>query len=82
MPTLTAAQTLALWLAGMTLFESVCHSMTTLAAGGFSPHPASLAGYPSPLIQWIVTAFMFIAGANFALQVPDGPREPPRAARR
>ncbi len=67
--TLTAAQTLALWLAGMTLFESVCHSMTTLAAGGFSPHPASLAGYPSPLIQWIVTAFMFIAGANFALQV-------------
>ena len=67
--TLTAAQTLALWLAGMTLFESVCHSMTTLAAGGFSPHPASLAGYPSPAIQWIVTAFMFIAGANFALQV-------------
>lgn len=67
--TLTAAQTLALWLAGMTLFESVCHSMTTLAAGGFSPHPSSLAGYPSPLIQWIVTAFMFIAGTNFALQV-------------
>lgn len=67
--TLTAAQTLALWLAGMTLFESVCHSMATLAAGGFSPHPASLAGYPSPVIQWIVTAFMFIAGVNFALQV-------------
>jgi trk system potassium uptake protein len=67
--TLTAAQTLALWLAGMTLFDSVSHSMTTLAAGGFSPHPSSLAGYPSPLIQWIVTAFMFIAGANFALQV-------------
>jgi trk system potassium uptake protein len=66
---LTAAQTLALWLAGMTLFESVCHSMATLAAGGFSPHPASFAGYPSPLIQWIVTAFMFIAGVNFALQV-------------
>jgi trk system potassium uptake protein len=66
---LTAAQTLALWLAGMSLFDSICHSMTTLAAGGFSPHPSSLAGYPSPAIQWIVTVFMFIAGVNFAIQV-------------
>lgn len=67
--TLTAAQTLALWLAGMSLFDAVCHSMTTLAAGGFSPHPNSLAGYPSATIQWIVTVFMFVAGVNFALQV-------------
>jgi trk system potassium uptake protein TrkH len=66
---LTTAQTLALWWAGMTLFDAVCHSMATLAAGGFSPHPNSLAGYPSASIQWIITAFMFIAGVNFALQV-------------
>jgi trk system potassium uptake protein TrkH len=66
---LTVVQTLALWLAGMSLFDSVCHSMTTLAAGGFSPHPASMAGYPSPTIQWITTAFMFVAGVNFALQI-------------
>lgn len=66
---LTAAQTLALWLAGMTLFDAINHSMTTLAAGGFSPHPRSIEGYPSPAIQWIITAFMFFAGINFALQV-------------
>lgn len=66
---LTAAQTTALWLAGMSLYDATCHSMTTLAAGGFSPHPSSLAGYPSPTIQWIVVVFMFIAGVNFALQV-------------
>ena len=66
---LTVMQTLSLWIAGMTLFDAVCHSMTTLAAGGFSPHPSSLAGYPSPAIQWITTAFMFVAGVNFALQV-------------
>ena len=66
---LTLAQTLALWIAGMSLFDSACHAMTTLAAGGFSPHPASLAGYPSPAIQWIITIFMFVAGVNFALQV-------------
>lgn len=52
---------------GMTLFDAVCHSFATLAAGGFSPHPMSLAGY-GPVAQWIVTAFMFLAGVSFALQ--------------
>jgi trk system potassium uptake protein TrkH len=65
---LTAAQVAALWLAGMSLFDAVCHAMATLAAGGFSPHPLSIAGYNSPLIEWIVIVFMFLAGANFALQ--------------
>jgi trk system potassium uptake protein TrkH len=65
---LTAAQVVALMLAGMSLFDAVCHSMSTLAAGGFSPHPMSIAGYGSAAIEWIVAIFMFAAGANFALQ--------------
>lgn len=65
---LTATEVIALLLAGMSLYDAVCHSMSTLAAGGFSPHPQSLAGYDSPAIDWIITIFMFIAGANFALQ--------------
>jgi trk system potassium uptake protein TrkH len=65
---LTLAQTIALWVAGMTLFEAVCHAMATLAAGGFSPHPLSVAGYQSAAIEWIIIVFMFLAGANFALQ--------------
>ena len=65
---LTAAEVAALLTAGMSLFDAVCHSMTTMAAGGFSPHPLSIAGYNSPAIEWIVIAFMFIAGASFALQ--------------
>lgn len=65
---LTAAEVIALMLAGMSLYDAVCHSMTTLAAGGFSPHPQSLAGYDSAAIHWIITSFMFVAGANFALQ--------------
>jgi trk system potassium uptake protein TrkH len=64
---LTGAQTLALVLAGMGLFDAVCNSMATLAAGGFSPNPLSIAGYGSATIDWIVTVFMFIAGANFAV---------------
>lgn len=65
---LTLAEVVILVAAGMSLFDAACHAMTTMAAGGFSPHPLSIAGYDSALIDWIVTAFMFVAGANFALQ--------------
>ena len=65
---LTLAGTIALMLAGMPLFDAVCHAMTTIAAGGFSPNPLSIAGYDSAAIDWVITAFMFAAGANFALQ--------------
>jgi trk system potassium uptake protein TrkH len=65
---LTVVEAVALVLAGMSLYDAVCHAFTTMAAGGFSPHPLSIAGYASPAVDWIVTAFMFAAGANFALQ--------------
>ena len=65
---LTALEALALMAAGLSPFDAVCHAMTTLAAGGFSPHPSSIAGYANPAVEWILIVFMFIAGANFALQ--------------
>ncbi|NOT43241.1 MAG: TrkH family potassium uptake protein [Acidobacteria bacterium] len=65
---LTVLQVLALVMAGMSVFDAACHAMTTLAAGGFSPHPLSIAGYQSATVEWIIVAFMFVAGANFALQ--------------
>lgn len=65
---LSVAEVVALMLAGMSMFDAVCHAFTTLAAGGFSPHPLSIAGYDSAAIDWIITVFMFAAGANFAMQ--------------
>jgi trk system potassium uptake protein TrkH len=64
---LTLAQFVALVLADMPVFDSACHALTTLAAGGFSPHGLSIAGYQNPAAEWIITIFMFAAGANFAL---------------
>jgi len=65
---LTVLETLLLrFFGGMDLFGAVCHSFTTLAAGGFSPHPLSIAGH-SVAAQWIITPFMFLAGASFSLQ--------------
>jgi len=65
---LTLLQTIALWLAGFTLFDAICHAFTTLAAAGFSPNPQSIAGYNNPAAEWVIIVFMFLAGANFALQ--------------
>jgi len=65
---LTAAEFIALWIAGMSPYDAICHAMTTLAAGGFSPNSLSIAGYDSAAVEWIICGFMFLAGANFALQ--------------
>lgn len=64
---LTVAQFIALVLVGMPVFDSACHALTTLAAGGFSPNPLSIAGYANPAAEWVIIFFMFAAGANFAL---------------
>lgn len=65
---LTLLQIMCLALAGMPFFDAVCNTFSTMAAGGFSPHPQSIMGYQSPAITWIVTVFMVLAGTNFALQ--------------
>lgn len=64
---LTIAEIILLVLNGMPLFDATCNSFSTLAAGGFSPHPLSIMGYNNPAAVWIVTIFMFLAGSNFAL---------------
>ena len=64
---LTMACALAYYLAGMTLFDAVGHSFSTVAIGGFSTHDASLGYFDSVAIELIAVLFMFIAGANFSL---------------
>jgi trk system potassium uptake protein TrkH len=74
---LTALQWAALRLAGMNGFEALCHAFTTLATGGFSTRDASIGGFASPAIEWIVIAFMLLAGINFVLlwrALVEGPR--------
>ncbi|WP_052302126.1 TrkH family potassium uptake protein [Desulfobulbus propionicus] len=65
---LTVLEVILLRVAGMPLFDAVCNAFSTLAAGGFSPHPQSIMGYQSASATWIITLFMFLAGGNFALQ--------------
>lgn len=64
---LTVVCTLCFWIAGMSLFDAICHSFSTVAIGGFSTHDASLGYFDSSLINVIAIVFMFLAGMNFAL---------------
>jgi trk system potassium uptake protein TrkH len=50
----------------MNLFEAIAHSLTTMPTGGFSSE-APQAGAFGAASQWTLTAFMAIAGMNFAL---------------
>ncbi|NQY08169.1 MAG: TrkH family potassium uptake protein [Flavobacteriales bacterium] len=63
---LTGLEMLLLWIAGMSPFDAVCHAMTTMATGGFSTQNDSIASF-GPVIQYIITAFMFLAGISFSL---------------
>ena len=64
---MTLIEALALMIAGMSIFDSICHAFTTMPTGGFSTKNASIAYYDNSAIHFIIIFFMFIAGINFSL---------------
>lgn len=64
---LTLAETILLMFGGMSFFDSICHSFTSMATGGFSTKQASVGYWDSAYIQYVMVVFMFIAGCNFGL---------------
>lgn len=66
---LTVAAGLSYWIAGLSSFDALCHALTTIATGGFSPHNASIGGYQNLPVELVAIVFMFLAGCNFLLLV-------------
>jgi trk system potassium uptake protein TrkH len=64
---ISALEVFLLYAGGMDMFESLCNTFGTMATGGFNPRNASIAYYNSVYSDVVITVFMFIAGANFAL---------------
>ncbi|AGH82438.1 potassium uptake protein, TrkH family protein [Psychromonas sp. CNPT3] len=64
---LTVACMLAFWLAGMSLFDALGHSFSTVSIGGFSTHDASIGYFNSDIINTITVVFLLISGVNYAL---------------
>ena len=64
---LNLVQTLLLWGGGMSLFDSLCHSFTTVATAGFSTKNDSIGYYSSAYFDWVIIIFMFLGGMTFML---------------
>lgn len=64
---LTVACTTAYWLAGMSLFDAIGHSFSTISTGGFSTHDASIGHFNSAVIDIIAIVFMLLGSINFAI---------------
>ena len=63
----TVLEFVLLKIAGMSLYDALCHALATLGTGGFSTRNASIGAYDSVAIDVIITVFMFLAGINFSL---------------
>ena len=57
----------AYYLAGMSLFDAIAHSFSTIAIGGFSTHSQSIAYFDSAMIEIVCMIFMFLSALNFIL---------------
>lgn len=64
---LTVACAIAYWVAGMSLFDAVAHSFSTVAIGGFSTHDASMGYFDNQAVEVVAIIFMFLGAVNFAL---------------
>jgi trk system potassium uptake protein TrkH len=63
----TALCVFGYWLAGMELFDAICHAFSTVAIGGFSTHDLSIGYFGSAAIDLVAIVFMILAGINFSL---------------
>jgi len=64
---LTVACAGGYYAAGMSPFDAITHSFTTVSSGGYSTHDASLAHFDSVAVEIVAIAFMFAGGINFSL---------------
>ncbi|MDO4497017.1 MAG: TrkH family potassium uptake protein [Bacteroidales bacterium] len=65
--TLSVANAVLYWVAGMSVFDAICHTFSTMASGGFSTHQDSIGYYHSPAIEYVCIVFLFLTSVNFNL---------------
>ncbi len=53
------------WIFGMSIFDSVSHSMTTIATGGFSTHNESIGFFKNPNIEIVASIFIILGSIPF-----------------
>ena len=63
--TLTLLCAAVYWFQGMNIFDSIAHSFTTLATGGFSTHNESIGYFKNPGIEITATIFIILGSIPF-----------------
>ncbi len=58
---------LALWAAGMDLFDAVNHAFTALSTAGFSTRVESIGYWDNPVIEGIIVVLMLLGATNFLI---------------
>ncbi|RLI74451.1 TrkH family potassium uptake protein [Archaeoglobales archaeon] len=56
-----------LYMLGLTPFDAITHTFTTLSTGGFSTHSESIAYFKNPAVEAVIAIFAAIGGMNFAI---------------
>ena len=64
---LTIVNFIALKVAGMGLFDSVCHALSTMATGGFSTKNASIGHFDNVWVEIITIVFMFLSSIHLGI---------------
>lgn len=64
---LTITCMLALWAAGMPLFDALNHAFSIAATGGFSTRNLSIGAFDSDLINLVILFFMAVCAMHFGL---------------
>jgi trk system potassium uptake protein TrkH len=64
---LTGFEFMLLIAGGMSFFDSINHSLTTMSTGGFSTRQESIGYFGSPFVHYVIIAFMILGGSNFTL---------------
>ncbi|HAU15436.1 MAG: potassium transporter [Pseudomonadales bacterium] len=64
---LTALCAVAYYVAGMSVFDAISHSLTTVSTGGFSTHDSSLGYFNSNAVLMVADIFMLLGAISFAL---------------
>ncbi|MDZ4198002.1 MAG: TrkH family potassium uptake protein, partial [Kiritimatiellia bacterium] len=78
---LIVLQTFLLRFGGLSWFDAACHSMATMATGGFSTHTASIGAFGSLYVEIVIIFFMILGATNFALLFRFAMGEPSRMFR-
>jgi len=63
---LTVVGIVALRVAGMSWFDSICHTFSAMGLGGFSTRDSSIGYFDSALIEFVLIVMMIAASLNFA----------------